>query len=479
MHTTLAPTAARSHREIPGPRGLALWSLLRPLTTRPHEVLAELAAKYGDLVVLDFPMDRNVLLGNPDDIEYVLHHRHQHYDKQTPRWRTLRQVWGQGLLTADRDDWRRQRQRMQPAFHQGGLQHFGAMVVEEAQEMGKVWADSARRGELREVDRDMLRCAVRAVTRAMFGADVENKTDVLIQAVLDINAYINPVSPSNLLSLPFPIRRWVSPGFVGYQRAMNEVRQIFAEIIDRRVRSQEHRPDLLGQIISSKDEELSETMTLQQLHDEMMGVLMAGHETTGIGTGWAWYWISQNPEVERKLHAEVDAVLGARTPTVEDLPKLEYTRMVFQEALRITPPVWCVDRRARDDDAIGGYRIPAGTCVLISPYVLHRHPKYWDNPGQFRPERFTEEESAKRPAYAYFPFGGGPRRCIGMRFAMMEGVLFLAVLSQSFSVRMKPDHPIALSPKVNLPAKFGLPMIVRERRPSEAPAAGRDVAQSA
>ena len=464
MTTTPTSTMPRSHREIPGPRGFALWGLLPDLTRRPHEVLARLAAEYGDLVMLDFPKDRNILLANPEYIEYVLHHRHQHYDKQTPRWRTLRQVWGTGLLTADRDDWRRQRQRMQPAFHQDGLKYFAAMVVEEAQKMARIWAESAQRGELRMVDLDMLRCAVRAVTRAMFGSDVESKTDALIQAVLDISAYINPVSPSNLLNLPFPVRRWVSPGFAGYDRAMNEVRQIFAEIVERRIHSKEDRPDLLGMIITSKDEELSQTMNAQQLHDEMMGILMAGHETTGIGTGWAWYWISQHPEVERKLHAEVDHVLGDRTPTIEDLPKLEYTRMVFQEAMRITPPVWCVDRRAREDDVIGGHRIPAGSCVLISPYVLHRHPKYWDKPEEFRPERFSEAESAKRPAYAFFPFGGGPRRCIGMRFAMMEAVLFLAVLSQSCSVRLKPDHPIVASPKVNLPAKFGLPMVISKRR---------------
>jgi cytochrome P450 len=191
---------------------------------------------------------------------------------------------------------------------------------------------------------------------------------------------------------------------------------------------------------------------------------MAGHETTGIGTGWAWYWISQHPEVERRLHAEVDEVLGDRMPTLEDLPRLKYTRMVFEEALRITPPVWCVDRRARDDDTIRGFRIPAGSYVLISPYVMHRHPKYWDDVLQFRPERFAEGASADRPAYTFFPFGGGPRRCIGMRFAMMEGVLFLAVLSQSFSVRLKPGHPMVMGPKVNLPAKFGLPMIISERR---------------
>jgi cytochrome P450 len=245
---------------------------------------------------------------------------------------------------------------------------------------------------------------------------------------------------------------------------MTTVRKVFAEIIDRRLRRTEPSADLLGLIMTSKDEELGQAMSPELLHDEMMGILMAGHETTGIGTGWAWYWISQNPDVERRLHAEVDAVLGDRTPTLQDLPKLEYTRNVFQEAMRISPPVWCVDRRAREDDVIGGYRIPAGSCVLLSQYVLHRHPKYWNRPTVFDPERFGDEASAGRPAYAYFPFGGGPRRCIGMRFAMMEGVLFLAALSQHFRVRLKPDHPIVPVPKVNLPAKFGLPMYIEPRQ---------------
>jgi len=289
-----------------------------------------------------------------------LHHRHQIYDKQTPRWRTLRQIWGDGLLTSDRDVWRPQRQRMQPAFHQDALRGFAEMIANEAQRIGRLWEDSARAGEARDVYVDMLGCAVRALTRATFGSAIEGKTDTIIAAIDDINAYINPISLSNLLNLPIAVRRWVTPGFRPYQRAMTTVKQIFSDIIRPRLTGGDLHADLLGMIMHGKDDELSETMTEEQLHDEMMTILMAGHETTGIATAWSWYWISQNPMVEQKLLAEVDTVLDGRVPTYDDLPKLDYTRRIFQEAMRLTPPIWGYDRRAREADSIDGYPIPSG-----------------------------------------------------------------------------------------------------------------------
>jgi cytochrome P450 len=447
-----------------------LWRLLPELTARPHQALSDLAARYGDVVLLNYPLDRTIILSNPADIEYLLHRRHQQYDKQTPRWRTLRQVWGDGLLTAERDVWRRQRQRMQPAFHQQGQETFAAVVVDEALKIRDEWQASARAGTPRDVYVDMLRCAVRAITRAAFGSDIERHTDMMVASVIDVNAYINPVSFANLVNLPFALRRWVSPGFGAYDRAMKQLQQLFRELIDRRRASDELQPDLLGMIMTAKDDETSQTMTVQQLYDEMMGILMAGHETTGIGTGWAWYWLSQYPGVQQKLQAEVDAVLEGRTPTLADFPKLQYTQMVFQEALRLTPSVYAIDRHAAEDDCLGGYRIPKGVAVVLSPYVMHHHPKYWRDPERFDPERFTPAASAERPAYAYFPFGGGPRRCIGMKFAMVEAVFFLAVLAQSFTVSLKPGHPVEPAPRLNLPPKHGIPMFFTERHRAPSPA---------
>jgi cytochrome P450 len=316
----------------------------------------------------------------------------------------------------------------------------------------------------------MLHTAVRALTRATFGSAIEGKTDVLIAAINDINAYINPVSLSNLLRLPNSVRRWVTPGFTSYSRAIATVRQIFGDIIRERLESGRQQPDLLGMIMTGKDDETAETMTEAQLHDEMMTILMAGHETTGIATAWSWYWMSRHPEVERRLHEEVEAVLGGRSPGFDDVPKLEYARQIFQEAMRLTPPIWAYDRRASEADAIGGFDIPRGTIVAMSPYLMHRHPRYWERPDVFDPDRFVPAEIAKRPQYAYFPFGGGPRRCIGFKFALMEGQLILATLAQSFTARLTPGQVVEPAPRLNFPPKSGLRMTIAARQP-RAPAA--------
>ena len=437
--------------------------LLGDLTKHPHECLLNLAMTYGDIVLLSYPRETFVLLAKPDYVEHVLHHRHQNYDKQTPRWQTLRQIWGNGLLTADGDVWRRQRQRMQPAFHQDCMHRFASMVVEEAQRMAQQWAASAPQGESRDVYRDMLDCAVRALSRATFGSDIEGKTATIIQALDEVNAYINPMSLTNLLNLPLAVRRLISPDFRKFQDAFNVINGIFDDIIRRRLQAGADRSDLLGMIMYARDEETSEQMTVEQLRDEMMIILMAGHETTGIAMAWSWHWLAKYPEAERQLHAEVDSVLAGRAPTYEDLGKLEYTKMVFQESMRLAPPIWGYDRRAREEDVIDGYRIPRGAYVATSPYVMHRHPSYWDKPGEFDPGRFLPDEVAKRPQYAFFPFGGGPRRCIGLRFAFLEAQLILATLAQSFVVRPRPGHPVEAAARLNLPPKYGLQMFVNAR----------------
>jgi cytochrome P450 len=440
--------------------------LLGELTKRPHECLFNLAMTYGDIVRLSYPRETFVLLARPDYVEHVLHHRHQIYDKETPRWRTLRQIWGNGLLTADGDVWRRQRQRMQPAFHQDCMQRFGSMVAEEALRMSQQWAASASRGETRDVYRDMLDCAVRALSRATFGSDIEGKTPTIIEALNEINAYVNPMSLPNLLNLPLPIRRMISPDFRRFQRAFAVINGIFDGIISRRLQAGVDRTDLLGMIMYARDEETSEKMTVEQLRDEMMIILMAGHETTGIAMAWSWYWMAKYPEAERRLHAELDTVLAGRLPTYDDLGRLEYTKMVFQESMRLTPPIWGYDRRAREEDTIDGYRIPRGAYIATSPYVMHRHPAYWEKADEFDPSRFLPEAVATRPQYAFFPFGGGPRRCIGLRFAFLEAQLIIATLAQVFILRPQSGHPVEASARLNLPPRYGLQMSISPRTPA-------------
>jgi cytochrome P450 len=452
-------------RRIPGPRGLELWRFLLHFGARPHEHLLELALKYGDIVRLAFPGETVVLIANPDYIEHILHHRHQHYDKQTARWESVRQVWGNSLLTADGDLWRRQRQRMQPAFHHEAMRRFAGVVVEEVQRISAVWSLSSQSGESRDVYQDMLACASRAITRASFGSDIDDKTEIINRALADVHGYINPMAPLNLLRVPHAIQRVVNPEYRRFQPAYRTIHGIFDTIVANRLSAgAPSRADLLGLMMAATDDETSKGMTPAQLHDEMMGILMAGHETTGIAAAWSWYWLARYPEVERTLHAELDAVLAGRMPTYDDLARLPYTQMVFQESLRICPPTWGMDRRAREDDVIGGFVIPRGTKVAFSPYVMHHHPKYWDEPEEFNPRRFSPDQSAGRPPYAYLPFGGGPRRCVGMRFAQLEGQLILAALAQSFAVRLKPGVDVRPTARVTLQPAPGVQLLLEPRQ---------------
>ena len=458
-------------RPIPGPRGKALWRFLLHFREAPPHHLLALALEYGDIVELAFPGERVILLAKPEYIEHVLHHRHHKYDKQTARWQTVRQVWGAGLLTADGDAWRRQRQRMQPAFHQEAVQRFAGMVVEEARKIAAAWAVAAESGAVRDVYEDMLACAVCAIARASFGADVEGKTEIITRALHDVHEYINPMAPLNLLRVPPAVQRLVNPEYYRFRRAYRQIHRMFDDIVTRRLGAPPDQTDLLGMMMSARDDETSEAMSAAQLHDEMMGMLMAGHETTAIATAWCWYWLSQYPQVERKFHAELDSVLGGRLPTYDDLGRLPYTKMVLHEALRITPPTWALDRRAREDDEIDGYLVPKGAKVAFSTFVMHHHPKYWNDPVTFDPDRFSEAHASERATYAYFPFGGGPRRCIGMRFALLEGQLILAVLGQSFSARLKPGHTVEPVARVTLAPRDGVRMLIAQRF-APAPACG-------
>ena len=450
-------------RPIPGPRGLAKWRSIGQLARRPHEFYLELARSYGDIVLLDFPLETVVLLAHPAYIEHVLHHNYRNYVKQTGRWRTMRQIWGNGLVMSDGDFWRRQRQRIQPAFHQARVDAHLGLFVEEAGATRAAWETAARQGETRDVYRDMRACSLRALTRAMFGSDVAGKTEGITTALDAIHAYVNPVSLMSLIDAPAFVRRLLTRGYARFEAGLRYLNETFDDILRRRREGDQTAADLLGLFMVATDEEVAEVMNHQELHDEMMVILMAGHETTAVAAGWACYFISRAPEVERRLHAEIDAVLGDRRPTLDDIRKLTYTHMVIEETLRLCPPIYAFDRQAVDDDVVDGYRIPRGATVGISPYAMHHHPKYWDRPDEFDPDRFDPNRSATRPDYAFFPFGGGPRRCIGYRFAMLEVTALLATLGRRVRLEYLPDHPVTPKLRLNFTPSPGIQMRIHAR----------------
>jgi cytochrome P450 len=306
-----------------------------------------------------------------------------------------------------------------------------------------------------DIPLEMMRLTQRIVGLALFSLDLSNEVDTVGHTFTAISPLI-----SKYASLPFP-PLWVpTPGNRRLLAGLNTLNTVVYAIIDER-RTQPvdtNATDLLGMLLSAQDEETGEGMSDQQLRDEVLTLLLAGHETTATALTWTWYLLSQHPEVERRLHAELDTVLAGKLPTVEHLDALPYTRMVIQEAMRLYPPVFGLTRFAAASDEVGGYPLPANSMIFVSPYCTHRHPAFWQDPEVFDPERFTPERSAGRSRFAYFPFGGGPRQCIGNAFAMMEAQLVLATVAQHYSMRLVPDHPVEPQVLLTMRPRSGLPM---------------------
>jgi cytochrome P450 len=300
---------------------------------------------------------------------------------------------------------------------------------------------------------------LRILGRALFSTDVAEYAEVIGRTVTIANEHTNrrllaPIALPETLPLPAQ-RRFVA--------ARATLDRIIYGMIEERRRSGEDTGDLLSMLLGARDEETGEGMNDLQLHDEVVNLLLAGHETVSLCLTWTAYLLSAHPDVARRLRTEIDEVLEGRTPTLDDVPRLKYTTMVLQESLRLYTPVWNLPRQPIADDEIGGFRVRGGEMIFLIPYVTHRHPQFWDNPEGFDPERFTEERSEGRPRYAFFPFGGGPRQCIGNSFAMLEMQISLAMLVQSYRLSLVPGHRVALEPMITLRPKYGMRMTIAAR----------------
>jgi cytochrome P450 len=308
----------------------------------------------------------------------------------------------------------------------------------------------------------MMRLTQRTAGLAFFNLDLNNEADTVGRTFTMLLALLLKYSffPFPPLWVPTPRNRRLQAGL----ETLNKV--VYGIIAERRKRASHpgmDTGDLLSMLLAARDEETGEGMSDQQLRDEVMTLLIAGYETTSVALSWTWYLLSQHPNVEQRLHAELDRVLGGQVPTVDSLDKLPYTRMVIQEAMRLYPPAFGLTRRAIAEDEIGSYRIEANSIIFVSQYCTHRHPAFWEEPEVFDPERFTPERSAGRPRFAYFPFGGGPRQCIGNNFAIMEAQLVLATIAQRYYLRLVPGHPVEPQVLVTMRPRYGLPMTLHPR----------------
>jgi cytochrome P450 len=436
--------ALLEHASAPGVSGLALFRLMPKFKRNTLQTFVELAHRHGDLVCFR-GLWTSFMLIDPGHVEYVLQTNSRNYRKGK-NFKELAASTGNGLFVSEGDVWRRQRRLAQPAFHHQRIAWFAKIMTDSAEAMLTHWQPLAECGASVEVDAEMLRLTLGIVGKALFSRDLSDEADTMSQSFEIIRKHTTQRIMS-VLKFPanFPTlqnRR--------FQQAIANAEQIVYDLIAERRLGQGNTDDLLSLLMAARDEETGEGLSDTELRDQALTIIGAGYETTTQALAWTWYLLAKHPEIESSLYAEISDVLGGRTPTFDDLPQLKYTLMVFQEAMRLYPPIWMMTRAAITSDEIGGYRIPANSEILLLPYLTHRHPKYWDNPEEFDPEHFSPEKVATRPRFAYLPFGGGPRQCIGNNFALMEAQLIIATVAQKYRLRLADERVIEPEASVTL-----------------------------
>jgi cytochrome P450 len=442
------PALRRPH----GPQGRFLLGI-SPLATRDQlHALSSWARKFGDIYHCRFLIYHVYFVNHPELIEQVLVTQHRKFIKGRAL-RANRELFGNGLLTSEGDLWQRQRRLIQPAFHRARILGYAQTMVDCTVRAVAPFPENAER----DIHQDMMALTLDIAARTLFSVEIGQRGRRIESALATLMEII--AKPQRIIR---PLRLVLFSTERRYRRAVRELETIVQQIIYERrsanasATAHALQPnDLLAMLLDARDES-GAGMSDRQLRDEILTLLLAGHETTALALSWSWYLLSQNPEAERKLHAELDSVLAGRLPGVEDLPRLPYTERVIKESLRLYPPAYAILRLAVEDAEIAGYKIPRGSSVGLSPWVMHRDPRYFPEPERFLPERWTDDFIRQLPRFAYIPFGGGPRICVGAQFALMEAALVLATIAQRYRLRLVPGAPVDLFPSITLRPKFGI-----------------------
>ena len=438
----------------PGPKGHLLVGCLPEFRRDMLGFLAACVRDYGDVVPIRVVNRRLILLSHPDLIEEVLTARARHTTK-TAILQMLRPVLGDGLLLSEGDSWLRQRRLMQPAFHRQRIAGYGQVMAGYAERGMADWKD----GQTRDVHADMMAITQGIVAKTLFDADVSDDA-------FDVGHALHVLMEdfSRRRTALFALPRFVrTPARRRARAAVERLDRIVYDIIAARRASGEDRGDLLSILLAARDADDGSRMTDRQVRDEIMTLFLAGHETTAVSLSWTWYLLAQHPEVEATLAAELRSVLGGRPPTVADLPQLRYAEMVVMESMRLYPPAFTITRRVAEACEVGGHRIEAETTLIMSQWIVQRDARWFDAPEAFRPERWENDLAKRLPRYAYFPFGGGPRLCIGNTFAMMEATLLLATIAQRFRFRLAPGASVKPMLSVTLRPAEGIHMTLSAR----------------
>jgi cytochrome P450 len=443
-------------RPIPGPRGHPILGSIREIQRDNVQAFMDAWRAYGDIVHFRGPLTINLLV-HPDYVEQVLRDNVANYPRPEFVTDKLKSIVGKGLVAAEGERWANARRVTQPAFDPERVKGFGQTMIETTGEMLEKWSGYAERGQPLDVKSEMMHISLANLATALFKFDLREALDEIEPAVYYALSHTNRRLTSPIDPQHFPL-----PSTRRFNATLNALNEVIYRIIGEHRRATDPTEDFVNMLLDSQDPETGAAITDQQARDEVIGFFIAGHETVSSALTWTWYLLSQNPDCWRKLKAEVDAVLGGRTPTVEDVPNLKYTEYVLLEAMRHYPPIFVLMRRAADDDTVGGYHIPKDSTVVLCPYVTHRHPDFWQNPEGFDPERFTPERSAGLPRMAYFPYGGGPRKCIGNTFAALEMPLVVAMVAQRYRLDLVPGQVVFPEPAISLRPRD--PVMVRVER---------------
>jgi enediyne biosynthesis protein E7 len=408
--------------------------------------MIELFARHGDTYRVFVPARRSYtyVIHHPDDVKRVLVSNHKNYTKGVGLDR-VRILLGKGIMTSEGELWKRQRYMMQPLFHRRVISAFAQLIAQANDRFIARWEVLARRDERVNLTDEMSELTLEIVLRSIFGRDLDRLTQQLGGNPFEV------VTREQSRDLQFAFK---------FRSLTKLVAQLIAR---RRAEAQEHF-DYIAMLMAARDKESGEPMGERELIDEVMTLIVAGHETTASGLNWTWYLLSHHPEVEARLHAEVDATAELAAPGLAQMEALAYTQQVVNEALRLYPPGWLLSRRTIEADVLGGYPVPAGTNVLLPLYLLHRHPRFWKDPEVFDPARFAAEHEAERPRFAYMPFAAGPRHCIGETFALYEMLMHLYKVARHYRLTYVPDRPLELEAQINLRTRYPLYMRLERRR---------------
>ncbi len=438
----------------PGPRINVLLNPTRNFRTRTHEYVLSLEKKYGEISKIKFGPFTVIYLANPDYIEHVLLDRDTYIKVQEGGM--LRLLLGNGLLTSEGDFWLKQRRLIQPVFHKQRLERFVQKISESTDEMLTAWEN--KQSETLDAYNEMNRVTLDIVGKTLFSTNVKSEFDKVNTALTKIMTAIRNRSRFMRFPLWFPL-----PSHLRIEHNRKVLDETIREIIDHRRNTTGTFDDLLTMLMEVEDADTRERMTDKQLRDEVLTIFVAGHETTANAMSFTLYLLAKHPEVKAKLQKELSEIIGTGELTFEKLNRLEYTTMVIKESMRLYPPAWMIPREAAKDDVIGGYQVKKGDKVLVSPYAMQRSPRFWNAPDEFIPERFTAENIKNTPRYAYFPFGGGQRLCVGNNFAMMEMQIILAKVCQRFDFVLPENFELELLPLITLRPKEGVPLKLAKR----------------